>query len=109
MKRKRDNSETPSKLPKGAPAFLPRSDGIHYLIPNDFVDTYVTKISNKIRNDVNSGTLALVVGIWIGSELVTKDLIFLDQDETFPQELCKCINTKLSSLCLYDLLTLILF
>ena len=109
MKRKRDISETPSKLPKGATAFSPRNDGTRYLIPNGFVDTYVTKVSNKIKNDINSGTLALVVGIWIGSELVAKDLIFLDQDETFPQELCKCINTKLSSLCLYDLLTLILF
>ena len=108
MKRKRDNSETPSKLPKGATAFSPRNDGIHYLIPNGFVDTYVTKVSSKIRNDIKCGTLALVVGIWIGSELVVKDLIFLDQDETFPQELCKCINTMLSSLCLYDLLINIL-
>ena len=88
MKRKRDKSETPSKLPKRATAFLPRNDAIRYLIPKDFVDTYVTKVSNKIRND-NSGAPALVVGIWIGSELVVKDLIFLDQIETFPQELRK--------------------
>ena len=102
MKRKRDISKTPSKLPKGATAFSPRNDDIRYLIPNGFVDTYVTRVSNKIRNDINSGTLALVVGIWIGSELVAKDLIFLNQDETFPQELCKYINTMLSSLCFYD-------
>ena len=102
MKRKRDISETPSKLPKGATAFSPRNDGTRYLIPNGFVDTYVTKVSNKIKNDINSGTLALVVGIWIGSELVAKDLIFWDQDEKFPQELCKYINTMLSSLCFYD-------
>ena len=88
MKRKRDKSETPSKLPKRATAFLPRNDAIRYLIPKDLVDTYVTKVSNKIRND-NSGAPALVVGIWIGSELVVKDLIFLDQIETFPQELRK--------------------
>ena len=109
MKRKRDKSETPSKLPNRATAFLPRTDAICYLIPKNLVDTYVTKVSNKIRNDSNNGAPALVVGIWIGSELVVKDLIFLDQDETFPQELCKCINTMLSSLCLYDLLTLIWF
>ena len=89
MKRKRDKSETPSKLPKRATPFLPRNDATRYLIPKDFVDTYVTKVSNKIKNDINSGTLALVVGIWIGSELVVKDLIFLDQIETFPQELRK--------------------
>ena len=88
MKRKRNESETPSKLPKRATAFLPRNDAIRYLIPKDLVDTYVTKVSNKIRND-NSGAPALVVGIWIGSELVVKDLIFLDQIETFPQELRK--------------------
>ena len=109
MKRKGDKSDTPSKLPKRATAFPPRNVAIRYLIPKDFVDTYVAKVSNKIRYDNNSGTPALVVGIWIGSELVAKDLIFLDQDETFPQELCKCINTMLSSLCLYDLLTLIWF
>ena len=89
MKRKRDKSETPSKLPKRATVFPPRNDTIRYLIPKDFVDTYVTKVSNKIRNDSNSGTPALVVGIWIGSELVAKDLIFLDQLETFPQDLRK--------------------
>ena len=88
MKRKRDKSETPSKLPKRATAFLPRNDAIRYLIPKDLVDTYVTKVSNKIRND-NSGAPALVVGIWIGSELVVKDLIFLDDIGTFPQELRK--------------------
>ena len=89
MKRKRDKSETHSKLPKRATAFPPRNDAIRYLIPNDFVGTYVTKVSNKIRNDINSGTLALVVGIRIGSELVAKDLIFLDQDGTFTQNFCK--------------------
>ena len=88
MKRKRNKSETPSKLPKRATAFLPRNDAIRYLIPKDLVDTYVTKVSNKIRND-NSGAPALVVGIWIGSELVVKDLIFLDDIGTFPQELRK--------------------
>ena len=89
MKRKSDKSETPSKLPKRATAFPPRNDAIRYLIPKNFVDTYVTKVSNKIRNDNNSGTSALVVGIWIGSELVVKDLIFLDQVGTFPQDLRK--------------------
>ena len=104
MKRKRDVSETPSKLPKGATAFSPRNDGIRYLIPNGFVDTYVTKVSNKIRNDNNSGTPALVVGIWVGSELVAKDLIFLDQVEAFPQDLNKfyCNNIDyLSFVCMF--------
>ena len=89
MKRKRDKSETPSKLPKRATAFPPRNDAIRYLIPKNFVDTYVAKVSNKIRSDNNSGTPALVVGTWIGSELVAKDLIFLDQLGAFPQDLCK--------------------
>ena len=98
MKRKRDKSETPSKLPKRATAFLPRNDAIRYLIPKDFVDTYVTKVSNKIRNDNNSGTPALVVGIWVGSELVAKDLIFLDQVEAFPQDLRKFYCNKIDYL-----------
>ena len=91
-------------MPKRATAFPPRNDTIRYLIPKDFVDTYVTKVSNKIRNDSNSGTPALVVGIWIGSELVAKDLIFLDQVEAFPQDLRKfyCNNSDyLSFVCMF--------
>ena len=88
MKRKNDISTTAS-LAKKATAFLARKGLIRYLIPNDLVDTYVAKVLERSRNDIKSETMALVIGIWIGSEIVAKDLIFLDQDGTFAQDLCK--------------------
>jgi hypothetical protein len=90
MKRKQGISPTAS-LAKKATAF-PASNGlIRYLIPNDLVDSYVAKVLEKCRNDIDiqSETMALVIGIWIGSEIVAKNLIFLDQDGTFAQDLCK--------------------
>ena len=90
MKRIKDTSPTAS-LAKKATAF-PASNGlIRYLIPNDLVDTYVAKVLEKGKNDTNikSETTALVIGIWIGSEIVAKNLLFLDQDGTSAQDLCK--------------------
>ena len=74
MKRKNDISTTAS-LAKKATAFLARKGLIRYLIPNDLVDTYVAKVLERSRNDIKSETMALVIGIWIGSEIVAKDLI----------------------------------
>ena len=41
--------------------------------------------------------MALVIGIWIGSEIVAKNLIFLDQDGTFAQDLRRrpCSGNKM--------------
>ena len=89
MKRQKDISPTATKLAKKATDFPVRNGLIRYVIPNDLVDTYVANVSEKKRNDDISETMALVVGIWIGSEIVAKNLIFLDQDETFAQDLCK--------------------
>lgn len=89
MKRQKDISPTATKLAKKATDFPVRNGLIRYVIPNDLVDTYIAKVSGKNNNDVISETIALVVGIWIGSEIVAKDLIFLDQDGNFAQDLCK--------------------
>ena len=89
MKRKKVISPTASKLAKKSTALPARNGPIRYLIPNDLVDTYVAKVLEISRNDTISETVALVIGIWIGSEIVAKDLIFLDQDGTFAQDLCK--------------------
>ena len=88
MKRKEDKTPTAS-LAKKATAFPARRDFIRYLIPNDLVDTYVAKVLEKSRNDEKSEIMALVIGVWIGSEIVAKNLIFLVQDGTFAQDLCK--------------------
>ena len=85
MKRKQDISPTASKAKK-ATAFPARNGLIRYLIPNDLVDTYVAKVLEKRRNDIKSETMALVIGIGIGSEVVAKNLIFLDHPA---QDLCK--------------------
>ena len=88
MKRTKDKTPTAS-LAKKATTFPARKDFIRYLIPNDLVDTYVAKVLEKSKNDDKSEIMALVIGVWIGSEIVAKNLIFLDQDETFAQDLCK--------------------
>ena len=89
MKGQKDIPPHASKLAKKATDIPARNGLIRYVIPNDLVDTYVANVSEKKRNDDISETMALVVGIWIGSEIVAKDLIFLDQDGKFAQDLCK--------------------
>ena len=84
MKRRKDTSPT-AALAKKATALPARNDLVRYLIPNDLVDSYVAKVLEKRRNDIKSETMALVIGIAIGSEIVAKNLIFLDQDGTFAQ------------------------
>ena len=88
MKRRKDTSPT-AALAKKATGFPAGKGLIRYLIPNDLVDTYVAKVLEKSRNDIKRETMALVIGIGIGSEIVAKNLILLDHDGSFAQDLCK--------------------